>query len=473
MTKHGYQSVEVPFDELVCRGGDERLDLVEGRTNKYHVHPSRYQDVFNRGSCTCSPFSPDGYKAAYNLYQRLGSIGFEQAQNEQIRGIKNLINYEGHDSFHVFFAPSGSDLCYYQLLFAQLINPGKDVVNLVTCPEELGSGSISALKGQFYSDKNQFGNTICSGEPLSQATNVIYKPLPARDSSGKICNHNKNIVQIVQEHYKNYTVNANLVIGSKSGIEDNISVVSHVPEGVLWTIDLCQFRASRVLINGLLGMNCSVMLTGSKFYQTPPFCAALLVPKILTERFTCFEPEVIRPFGNIFSKYDVPAELGGIRRHLPEFHNYGLLLRWEAAIREMLLSAEVGVYDQNKVIDEWYRFTINRLLKSQYFRLMPGQDVTNKTIISFRVKAGPDTFLDYQQLKGLYDSICGGRVTGLNGYERVLFGQPVKYGDRSFIRLALGSSDLRNFLVSGFDFTNDDRLIEILEDQVEERYWKQ
>ena len=55
-----------------------------------------------------------------------------------------------------------------------------------------------------------------------------------------------------------------------------------------------------------------------------------------------------------------------------------------------------------------------------------------------------------------------------DGIKRVFFGQPVAYGGKSFIRIAIGSNSIRKFLEVGeIDLNNDYRLIEILESYAE------
>lgn len=467
---HSDSELGLSFDDLVVHGGDERLDIGKAGSNKYHVLPTRHKGVFNRGSCTSSPFSLEGYAAAHELFCKLSDEQFDRSRAEQTRKIKEIINYDKRDQFHVFYAPSGSDLCYYQLLFSKLINPDRDIYNIVTCPEELGSGSIAALQGKYYAGRNQFGDLTEPGQALGASLNVTSELLAARDREGKIFNHSSEIVKSVHNVYKSHSVCANLVVGSKSGIENNISVVSQVPENVLWTIDLCQFRASRVFINGLLGMNCSVMLTGSKFYQGPPFSAVLLVPKTVTNRFNYSDPKVVDTFAGVFSYYDIPEELPEIRERLPEYRNYGLLLRWEAALREMELLSALDSYDLNETTKLWNDRVCERLALSSHFQLMPNQDVTNKSIISFRVKSSDGDFLSHEQLVSLYHDFCGEGKTVIGDFEQVLIGQPVKYGERSFIRLALGASSLREFVSQGFDFSNDEKLIDMLEELVKVQF---
>ena len=51
----------------------------------------------------------------------------------------------------MFLSPSGSDAEYVVLLIAKLLNPGKTITNICTCNEEVGSGTVPAAAGKFFS----------------------------------------------------------------------------------------------------------------------------------------------------------------------------------------------------------------------------------------------------------------------------------------------------------------------------------
>ena len=91
------------------------------------------------------------------------------------------------------------------------------------------------------------------------------------------------------------------------------------------------------LINSLIRLNCMVLLTGSKFYQSPPFCGAILVPKTISSRLKNISDKAVEPFVKIFSTSDVPLDHPILRSKFRKNENYGTLLRWEAAISEMKL----------------------------------------------------------------------------------------------------------------------------------------
>ena len=51
----------------------------------------------------------------------------------------------------IFLSPSGSDAEYLVLLICKLLNAGKTIKNIVTCDEEVGSGTVAAASGKFFS----------------------------------------------------------------------------------------------------------------------------------------------------------------------------------------------------------------------------------------------------------------------------------------------------------------------------------
>ena len=59
--------------------------------------------------------------------------------------------YKLKDGTGIFLTPSGSDAEYIPLLLAQHFNPGKPITNIVTCNEEVGSGTLDASGGRFFS----------------------------------------------------------------------------------------------------------------------------------------------------------------------------------------------------------------------------------------------------------------------------------------------------------------------------------
>jgi hypothetical protein len=451
------------FEEALVSGGDERLDLDENGLNKYYVNPTKSKGVFNRGSCTCSFITEEAKVPTHELYEYLNGNPDYEATYENLRSRIKAALAEGTEPFEVYLAPSGSDLCYFPLLFSATTQPSKPIMNIVTCPEELGSGSVLAYKGNFFSQKTQIEDVELTG-PLNRDIRIDYIPFPARDEEGVILDHRKKIINCIKEHEDTHTVIVNLVIGSKSGIEDNISIIEECQHlNVRWVVDICQLRVSRKLIQTLLSLNCSLLITGSKFYQSPPFCGALIVPGKLNDRIqsSVCNQKIANGFNRVFTAYDFPNN-SIFKPYFQKKGNHGLLLRWEAALYEFEALSNYKESEVIRVVTKWNNHIQEYMHShSDVFELMSDQDKTNKSIISFRVKQNGE-YLSHDQLKNLYKRICLEGYRWMPKYELITIGQPVAYAAGSFLRLALGSFNVRKLIDRELDLGDDTQLLDTL-----------
>jgi hypothetical protein len=160
-----------------------------------------------------------------------------------------------------------------------------------------------------------------------------------------------------------------------------------------------------------------------------------------------------------------------MREHLPQKENKALRLRWEIALDEMSEYSYWSTKQTDDIISRWALGVMSKLETSTSFKLMPDQLKTNMSIISFQVWVN-DRALDNEQLKALFKAITTSKHEGfIDGKDRVFFGQPVQYGDKSFIRLAIGAYTVRAFLEKdAVDLTNDYRLISIIESFAQEMF---
>jgi hypothetical protein len=419
-----------------------------------------------------SNLNVDSKRAVNSMLEKLKHNDYNKLLDEQQKQFKKLIDKNPTHDFDVFYAPSGSDLCYYPIMFSRILQAEKPIFSVVTCPEELGTGSNTAIKGEYFFGTNQFEEHVSKGDSIHTDVNIIQQAFPARDDDGNILNHKSEILKVIEEKSKDHQVIANLVIGSKSGIVDNISMIPRANENVFWVIDVCQMRTTPKLINSLIRLNCMVMLTGSKFYQSPPFCGALLVPKTISSKLNNISDSAIEPFLKIFSTSDISANHPVLRGKFRENENYGTLLRWEAAISEMKLLSFYGENMVTQAIDNWNAFVISQLqINSDFFELMPDQQFTNRSIISFNVKHPDGSLLSDEELRKLYLKVCAEERDDFYDFKKIIIGQPVKYDNKSFIRLALGSYNVRMLIANAFVFKFDRRLFNILVKEIKELFW--
>ena len=460
------------LDALVA-GGDERTEVdPEKGYNRYYANPVDSRDVFNRGSCTAGMLNARSRAVAREFLGRYDTLSYASLVEEQSFRLKSLLGSMHNDPFDVFFGPSGTDLAYLPTMFQRLLHPDREVIQLISCPEELGSGSRDVAAAQFFGRRNQFGQSLQQSAPVDpSAPEPTVVELDARDDQGNVLDRKDEIVRLVKENPEAAVIGS-LVFGSKSGIKDDLDVIDDYGDHVMWVVDLCQLRVDPALIHDLLDRGAMVMLTGSKFFQTPPFCGALLVPRQLTERLRAAQPDQdgspVAPFGQIFSAHDVPWALDNVRRHLPDEENRGLRLRWEIALDEMECYADWPFDMSNALIDEWNTRLTAVIEDHPSFRVMPDQHKTNDSIISTQVLAGGRE-LSYDELRLLYADVLTNEYEGLSaGARRVFFGQPVRYGQRSFIRFAIGAPSVRWMLERGSLFLADDeRLVEIIAEHAE------
>jgi hypothetical protein len=122
--------------------------------------------------------------------------------------------------------------------------------------------------------------------------------------------------------------------------------------------------------------------------------------------------------------------------------------------------------ETNAFIRRWNQIVTGGLALSDYFQLMPDMELTNDSIVSFMVLVKGKA-LNNADLQRLYDFLVTNEHDGMEKYNRIFLGQPVQYGEKSFIRLSIGSYAVRNQLLNKrFEFKNDLRLIEIIEESV-------
>lgn len=450
------------LNELLLSGGDERLELKETGKNKYFINPLEYKGLLLRGSCTCNPLNSFSHPILIEKFKNV-DVDFIKVREEQRERISSLFNYDEQDKFDVVFAPSGSDLPYLPLIFSKFLHPEKDIKLLLTCPEELGSGSQLAFLGKNYSHRVQFGDSSGITEDINPLYNISMERFMARSKSGSIVNNKEAIATDVGNENSKSIIGA-LVIGSKSGIEDDISIIPDVSSEVMWTVDLCQLRNSKRLVNDLLDKGCLVMITGSKFYMSPPFSGAMLVPKSLSKKLNAVNlndvSQFVGGYRTIFSKHDFPTSWSGIRELFTDQHNDGLIVRWEAALHLMERFDKLAREKTKTIISDWNKVVRDNIEKSMHFELMPQQDKTNQTIVSFRVKDANGNRLDYDQLKDLHKKLTNTPFV-FEKFTNVLIGQPVRYSHGAFLRFAIGAYNILKIAGKAQEdrFTVDEHLI--------------
>jgi hypothetical protein len=188
----------------------------------------------------------------------------------------------------VVLCPSGSDAEYIPVAIARTIRPDANITNGVTQVKEIGAGSAPAALGRFFSTNVPLAGRIENADHrrLSGFENVDGVTICARENDGSVVTASKHMDRFLQEAFKREEFPIlHGVWGGKTGLRDDFMPPSL--EGgtkTLGVVDACQGRFTTQELHRWLEQDSLVLFTGSKFYQAPPFCGAVIIPPAIADK---------------------------------------------------------------------------------------------------------------------------------------------------------------------------------------------
>lgn len=482
-------------ERLLVSGGDDRtvLDLISG-TNSYHCEPRPIgRGDVSRSSCTCNPPTAEGHAAARSLIEDRfaaplaceddASLAAEVAKVHEEHRAQLRLLLRLPEGTELAFCPSGSDAEFVPLMIAAALAPGRRVVNILTQHRETGSGTGAAAAGRFFTQ-----STPLAGEnPARQkdlliaglSAGVTTRVVPARHRDGSPVDTAAAVAELQQQADQagDYVI-THVVAEGKTGLQD-----AHMPEtrgagtGSLAVVDACQVRCGVDDISRWLTGGAVVLITGSKFYQGPPFSGCVLVPSAVAGSLkaaasagavlppTCLDH--VEGLGAFFSSTELPPCLCRLAPGLPSKPNLGLALRWRAALANMapLLLRFPADEVRESGVRAWEAAVVSTV--HELGRGVLEVWSARGGIVSIRVRrqaAGPaggsdcdPAWLGVAELRRLFgwcacdatamlppiaDAECAQLCS-----RRCFLGQPVDVADSfAVIRIALGAKDLERWL---------------------------
>ena len=347
--------VLLPTEQLLTQGGDERLSPVApGRLNKYGCAPMPDVGLAAFGSSTATSISETGFAAADRLRTALlaeaGAVDAEvlySRECDRVRDtLKRLCGVDDLAGLDVALAASGTDL---HLIAAEWASGCSAKAPLVIMMEasETGSGVVAALGGRHFGEASPQGAVLVAGAPVDQrnAPEVAQVAIRHADGTPRALAevHAEIESQVVRAVAADRRVMLIALDVSKTGLLVPspawvASLRKRWPRYLDVLVDACQFRLSPASLRRYLDAGCLVAMTGSKFLTGPTFCGALFIPATLTARLRD------RPLPPALSAYCARAEWPqgwAAATHLDDATNFGLLLRWEAALAELQAFSQV------------------------------------------------------------------------------------------------------------------------------------
>jgi hypothetical protein len=429
--------------DLLAQGGDARLAL-DPRTglNRYGCSPHPVTSRLDFASSTASIISAPAYAEACALRERLANSATPAAaaygrELDRLRAdLIGLNGLSGLAGLQIAFAASGTDL---HLMVAELVGgePDRPLLCLAVEAEETGSGVPQALSGRHFSDRAALGEAVTPGEAVGAGASR-FVAVPARDADGALrpgADIEAELDALVLEASKaGQRVLLTVTDVSKTGlIAPSLAAMAALrrrfPRTLEVLVDACQFRLAPATLRAYLEAGLMVAVTGSKFLTGPTFSGALFVPGRMAERL---QGRLLQPG---FARYSARAEwperwVAGAG--LPEAANFGLLLRWRAAVCELaafraipearvagFLSAFADAIEARLAVDPNLDPIPARPLDRRAIGADGGWDAI-PTIFPFRLRGAPDGgHLSNAALQAVYRTL---RDAG------VRLGQPVACG---------------------------------------------
>lgn len=334
--------------ELLCSGGDHRIRLDEGlAANRYGCRPSPDPDLVAFGSSTASTISAPAFAAVDRLRLRLDEVllsasASEVYEQELGRVRDELLGLCGLDEalVQVVFAPSGTDL---HLFVGQLTaaDPARPALAIIGEETETGSGVPAALAGRRFSPVSPFDDAAQGDSAILGASPLRVISIPARAPDGRPrpVEDADAEVEVLAEAAASRGRRVLLVVTdvSKTGLISPSPACAQrlcdrLGEQVTVLVDACQFRLSAANLRRYAERGWLIAVTGSKFLTGPAFSAALFAPASMAAALgRRVPPPGLRAFS---ARADWP-EGWAARVQLEDQANFGLLLRWEAALEEL------------------------------------------------------------------------------------------------------------------------------------------
>ncbi len=425
---------------LLVAGDDKRITLDPLRgVNRYGCGPMPDPDLLDFASATASVISNAAFRAAGQLRERLEQdlrrlppaalYARELARmRKELLALCALGDLPDPD---IVFAESGTDL---HRIAAELAQAASDlpVLALMVGESETGSGVLAAMTGPAIEVanvalRNADGSPRSAGEIDADFSGLALQAQAA----------GRHVLLVQADISKTGMIAPSY--GCTAALQQALGEQLDV------LIDACQFRIAPATLRACLAHGYSVALTGSKFIGGPSFSGALLIPAKTADRLRR------RPFPRPLATHSTVADWPDswpVRDVLETSWNFGLLLRWHAALSELRAFRALHEADVARFVQSFAQAIQEKLAGSPEFSpvAVPGLDRSgllaqsgwdrDQTVFPFqlyRVTGSGRQALDVEQTLKVYRSLP-------TGAPRCQLGQPVNYGaERNALRLCLSA----------------------------------
>ena len=347
---HGLWCLLGTADALMETGGDIRLARdPKTALNGYGCSHRPRPWAITFASSTASSSSERGYIAADRARLAvtaalLSGQPARQAVSASIgrarRGIARAFGLRADEK--IVLAASGTDTELLALALSHLAGTDKPIQNILIAPEETGRGVPMAARGLHFAVDTALGHEVACEAPIEGfRPDTMLTNISLRDPAGVA--RPLSVVEAEAEAAlrDGFMAGRRVILHgldlSKTGLlAPSPACLARLREiyGAEFDIvvDACQARLSPASVRVYLALGATVLITGSKFFTGPPFAGAALLPATVAARLrTGVLPAGLAAY---FNQDEFPPGVAAARG-LPAGGNYGLALRWHAALAEI------------------------------------------------------------------------------------------------------------------------------------------
>ena len=349
-----YQQETLPETaQCLTTGGDARIILnAETGINQYGCRPFPDPDMLAYGSSTASIISNQGYQHADQLRQRLcEALKTESASTiygYEIKRIREelILHCELPETTGVIFSASGTDI--HSLVSRYVGRENKLAPRIIMIEaNETGKGVNAALNSSSHHELNDvIPVTVRLGSGELRSIKAIDYEVEVLVTEALATNRRVLIIVTDQSKTGLITPSLTCVLKLHQSFQDKIDVL----------IDACQFRVAPPTLRAYLDLGFMVALTGSKFLTGPSFSGAIL--------FNCA----------------LSSEFEAVNKTL-ETANFGLLLRWEAALQELKAFRSIPQEYICTFIQDFTSAVQERLHDDALFESLPVPKIDRRAIV--------------------------------------------------------------------------------------------
>jgi len=417
-------------EALMETGGDIRLarDPVSALNGYGCSHRPRPWAV-TFASSTASSSSERGYAAAdrVRLHTTLALLrgtsrrkAVRHALNALRRGLARALALSPAQK--IVLAASGTDTELLALALSHLGGTQTPILNILIAPEETGRGVPMAARGLHFAVDTARGHDVTCEAPIAGfRPDTTIANIPARHADGALRSADDIEADIAAALAKGVGEGRRVILHaldlSKTGLlAPRPAFLRHLREtfgtrNFDIVVDACQARLSPASLRQYLALDAVVLITGSKFFTGPPFAGAAILPASIAARLQ--GDRLPAGLDAYFGRDDFPPRCRAAA-DLPPSGNYGLALRWHAALAEMRALLRVPPLSRVEIL-QGFAATVRRaiaalpaltLLEAPPIARYPGDEAWERlpSIFTFSLRAphAPERCLTPVEARAVY-----------------------------------------------------------------------